>query len=205
QSPSYWKLQNILCDVAKDIANAAAASDITAVTVNVQAKVTEAVNEYATRLIPLIVTQITDYVDEDTDNNFYLKSFSNDLLDPNGNLRAGLPYAKSARIARNAISALAQEAQGVSTALQSLIEARKRTLEVRESEVTNGLKSGQVISKTNHERMGEMQAGVKDVIGKLQSVHDGLGEMRDLHKPKGEAPQKSVLDPALKAVLADFE
>jgi hypothetical protein len=89
QTPSWWQFQNIFCDVAKDIANAARSSRVTGVAVDVAALVRDAFNEYADLLVPVVVAQIEDFAQDSGDEYFYLKSATLSGVEPSD----ALPFA----------------------------------------------------------------------------------------------------------------
>jgi hypothetical protein len=74
QQNNFWRLESAMCETAKDIANAAASSGVTGVSVDVSALVSEAVMEFAGRLTPMITSQINEWLDSTNRENFYLKS-----------------------------------------------------------------------------------------------------------------------------------
>ncbi len=77
QTPSWWQLQDILREVLKDIANAARASKVTGVELDVTTKVKEVLAEYTEELLPSLVSQIEDFAKDSTsDEYFYIKSSS---------------------------------------------------------------------------------------------------------------------------------
>lgn len=70
--PSVWDLQYAMHRVVKKIAETAKASAVTQVPIDVQAKVSELIAEYAPQLPPLIINQINEFL-ESSDDEFYLK------------------------------------------------------------------------------------------------------------------------------------
>lgn len=73
--PSVWDLERAMHSVVRKIAETAKAAKVTDVPIDVNAKVSELIAEYAPQLPPLIINQINDFL-ESSDDEFYLKGIT---------------------------------------------------------------------------------------------------------------------------------
>lgn len=81
RTPSWWQIEDGFRDVVRDIANAARSSKVTGVAVDVTALAKDALGEFTELLLPLIVAQVADFVDNPTDEHFYLKTKADPFSD----------------------------------------------------------------------------------------------------------------------------
>jgi len=82
-TPSRWELESIYSRIVKKLANAASAAKMAGVEFDLEAKMTEATNEYTALLLKHALGQIADWMADGGDDDFYLKALtepSKDLL-----------------------------------------------------------------------------------------------------------------------------
>jgi hypothetical protein len=91
QQRTFWRLETALCESAKDIANAAQSAPITGATVDVPTLCQQLGNAYASDITAMLTQQISDYLDSQSDEPFYLKSALLDAVIATG-LREGLKF-----------------------------------------------------------------------------------------------------------------
>lgn len=145
QTPSSWQLESAFRDVLRDIASAAATSNVTGTPVDVQAKVREAADGYLAKLVPLAVSQINDYVESGDPDPFYLKSVLHELPDT----PAVPKFVESLEV----VLAAAQEVQ---TRAKLIHELR--------------VKSGRVLSEANRQRLSMLLTGLQTCASDIESL-----------------------------------
>lgn len=74
-TPSIWEVESAFHRVVRKIAETAKDSDVTGAVIDWRAKVTDLVGEYGPQILPIVVSQIEEYLDS-SDNEFYLKGIS---------------------------------------------------------------------------------------------------------------------------------
>lgn len=74
-TPSTWEVESALRRVIRKIAETAKDSDVTGVVMDWRAKVTEAINEYAPTMTPIVIAQIEEFLTS-SDDEFYLKGIT---------------------------------------------------------------------------------------------------------------------------------
>lgn len=82
-TPSRWELESIYSRIVKKLANAASAAKMAGVEFDLEAKMTEATNEYTALLLKHALGQIAEWMADGDDDDFYLKALtepSKDLL-----------------------------------------------------------------------------------------------------------------------------
>jgi hypothetical protein len=202
QSPTFWQLTDILRDVARDVASAAGTSDITGVVIDVNAKVTEAVMEFANRIIPVITGQINDFVEKDDENYFYLKSqptgtVFNSLMDDSGNPRTGLrmqEHSETVLTAARELGANATATVKAATALAQRFDG-KQDLDI---------KAGRVFSATNRERIKKHADEIAAAKDQLGTVASSLMDLYDKTDPMPKETPKSVESDDLNRLAAEW-
>lgn len=77
-----WELYNTYCLVVKRIVNAKVGADLTGTEFDHEAKLAEATNEYAARLLDIVKAQVAEYLESDyTDEQFYLRALGDPTAD----------------------------------------------------------------------------------------------------------------------------
>ena len=204
-TPDTWQLRSTLGDVCKDIVNAKATEDISGGSVDVEQKVTEAVTEYAARLIPVIVKQMNDHLDSEDYNKqpFYLKSHEdrvggiNSVLSIKSSLVTDLKLDEhSAKV----VSAV-EEFATISASLSDVVKAwEKRCKDKVEFRAGDSTKSGRVISAATLDKLGTAHSTMGSAIEAMKASHGHIGELMSLANPK-KAEEKSFL-PEIELALA---
>lgn len=206
-TPDTWQLRNTLGDVCKDIAAAKATEDISGGSVDVEQKVTEAVTEYAARLIPVIVKQISDYLDSEDygKQQFYLRSYAdhvggiNSVLSIKSSLVTDLKLDEhSAKV----VSAV-EEFATISASLSDVVKAwEKRCKDKVEFRAGDSTKSGRVISAATFEKLGTAHSTMGSAIEAMKASHGHIGELMELAKPKSEKAEEKSFLPEIELALA---
>lgn len=206
-TPDTWQLRNTLGDVCKDIAAAASTTDISGGTVDVEQKVTEAVTEYAARLIPIIVKQINDHLDSEDFNkqSFYLRSFSDHV----GGLNAVLSIKSSLvtdlkldEHSAKVVSAV-EEFATISASLSDVVKAwEKRCKDKVEFRAGDSTKSGRVISAATLGKLSEAHTSMGSALDAMKASHGNIGELMSLAKPKSEKSEEKSFLPEIELALA---
>ena len=205
-TPTTWQLRDTLGDVCKDIAAAAATTDISGGVVDVEQKVTEAITEYAARMIPLVVKQIEDYLDSDDYNKqpFYMRSYAdhvggiNEVISIKSSLVTDLKLDEhSAKV----VSAV-EEFATISASLSDVVKAwEKRCKDKVEFRAGDSTKSGRVISAATLDKLGTAHSTMGSAIEAMKASHGHIGELMSLAKPKDKQEEKSFL-PEIELALA---
>lgn len=206
-TPDTYQLRSTLGDVCKDIASAAATTDISGGTVDVEQKVTEAVTEYAARLIPVIVKQINDHLDNEDFNKkpFYLRSFP----DHTGGLNAVLSIKSSLvtdlkldEHSAKVVSAV-EEFATISASLSDVVKAwEKRCKDKVEFRAADNTKSGRIISAATLEKLDKAHTTMGSALDAMKASHGHIGELMSLAKPKSEKTEEKSFLPEIELALA---
>lgn len=201
KTPSVWETRQVLDEVYRDIATAASISDITGVTIDVEAKVKEAKLEEAAREIPLVVKQIDDWVTNggtSTDGcgsrYFYLRSLPNTLFNEDESIKGGLGDGlnldeHSDRVV-HAVEEYANLGATLDKAVKALIERCEKKIEYR---ANDPLKSGRTISKATLEKLAAIQAANKTNGTNVEELDKSLNELVALAQPKKSADVAATL------------
>ena len=147
-TPGVWQLQSAFEMAVRKLATVAASASITGVTVDVPAKVTEAVAEYSQRLTPLVINQINDFIESGSNENFYLKSALDELI-TNEETPAASKFADHLQV----VLAAAQEVQ---TRAKSIQELR--------------IKAGRVLSESNRTRLSKLLESLQLCAGDIDAL-----------------------------------
>lgn len=206
-TPTTWQLRDTLSDVCRDIAAAASTTDISGGVVDVEQKTTEAVTEYAARLIPLIVKQINDYLDSDDYNKqpFYMRSYAdrvggiNEVLSVKSSLVTDLKLDEhSAKV----VSAV-EEFATISASLSDVVKAwEKRCKDKVEFRAGDSTKSGRVISAATLEKLSTAHSTMGSALEAMKASHGNIGELMALAKPRSEKVAEKSFLPEIELALA---
>lgn len=197
QTPSTWQLDSIFRDVIRDIVDAARTSSISGASIDVQAKVTEAANEYMTSLVPLVVSQITDYLDSDNREPFYLKSKLDELIAPTETLVSDVKLEEHSAVVVSAVEEFAQTTARLSEPLKAWIDRVKDKQEFRASDP---LKAGRVLSQANKEKVSNVRSRVSELRQMMKDMESALDELMAMAEPKKSASLDTIC-----GLLAEFE
>lgn len=160
-----WKLWDTYSKVIRKLAAIAESAQATGVKFDLKAKVDEATGEYAALLTDSVMTQIADYIDSESDDNFYLKS----LTDPSGNLLGELAID------------MTEHSQLVESAVKGLIARFRRLHETRKHDAT--VKAGRVLSDKNR----SLLAGF---LKQMQDAATGMQKLLDESQPMASETEK---------------
>lgn len=165
---SSWQLYDIYAKVARKLAIIAQSSQSTGVAFDLEGKLSEVNAEFIKRLNDLVLSQIADFIESDSDDNFYLKS----MTAPDGNLLADLNIDLDDH-SQLAVSAL----QGVSRRFRQNHGAR--------------VKAGRVLSDKNRTRIESLMKAMQAVMTDMQGLLDESKPMAT-DKEKMAAISKSL-------------
>lgn len=205
RTESIYDLQSTFHDVCRDIEQAAEASDITNVVIDVDAKVLEAATEYLNRLAPLAAKQIKDWVESKqkgicTDNYFYLKSLMAEnplqtLLSIEDSLvTEGHLDEHSAKV----VSAVAEYSRMAKSLMPKVELWQQRCEEKLEFRSNDSTKSGRTLSKATLAKLAEVEAEFEQALANGATTLAALKKLRE-----AASPQKAV--PETEFALAQFE
>lgn len=205
-TPTTWQLRDTLSDVCRDIASAAATTDISGGVVDVEQKTTEAVTEYAARLIPLIVKQINDYLDNDDYNKqpFYMRSYNDHVEGINAVLSIKSSLVTDLKLDEHSAKVVSavEEFATISASLSDVVKAwEKRCKDKVEFRAGDSTKSGRVISAATLEKLGTAHSTMGSALEAMKASHGNIGELMALAKPKEKQEEKSFL-PEIELALA---
>lgn len=194
KTPSIWEIRNVLDEVLRDIACACMIDDITGQSIDINAKVTEAVTECAQLEIPLIVAQIRDWVEKGGDresNHFYLRSIQTKALEGIG---ADLGSGSNLNEHSTKMVTVLEEYTKLSASVDSAVKAwTKRCEDKIEFRRNDPLaKSGRVLSKENLAKL----ADINEVLGPLSEALSNSKNKVTALLQLG-APEKSLDDTVL--------
>jgi hypothetical protein len=190
QTPSTWQLQNILNEVARDVARANAAASITGTTVDVESLVLAAASEYVNAFVPLAVAQINDW---DGEGEFYLKSKFDEFTASDSTLVSDSDLEAHSAAVVSALTEYAQKSAALAEPLQVWLARVRDKQEFR-------TKAGRVISAANRDKI----AGVLDQLGAItQTIKDLQSSLSDLHAMA--EPNKSADPDVLRGLVASFD
>lgn len=162
QNQNFWRLESALMETAKDIANAAASASITGSSVDVALLVSDAVSKFGARATAMIVSQINDWLEAETRENFYLKSTFLDAI-----INSESPVKQS------------YEDQ-LDTVLAAVERVAQRTTEIHE--MRKARKSGAKISKARLDKLRETIANLTALVAEVD------GEGMEANEPKSVDP-----------------
>jgi 2'-5' RNA ligase len=169
----YWDLQDALRSAATEIVKAAMVSDVTNVLIDIPAKVSETVTEYASYLIPLMVNQIREYLVSGRQEDFYLKTteaLQSLTESKKGGLLVRLP--------------LTEHSDAVLAAVKELNERASRLQDIR-------TKEGRKLGVASRQKLTEFRAA-------LDEVCKGVDLLLEDSMPKTDDTAKSVKDDAFR-------
>lgn len=192
KTPCVWELRSVLDDVYKDIANAASVSEITGVTIDVEAKVKEAKMEEATREVPLVVKQINDYVEKGGNTNgdryFYIRSIQDtDLAEASvkGGLGDGLILDGHSERVVHAIEEYAKLGAALEGEIKTLVERCIKKIEYR---AKDPVKSGRTLSKATIEKLNTINETVEPILESGKKLKESVTNLLTLAEPKEATP-----------------
>lgn len=200
KTPSVWETRSVLDEVYRDIATAASISDITGVTIDIEAKVKEAKLEEAAREIPLVVKQITDWQENGGSSSdgcgsryFYLRSVQDiDLseLSVKGGLVNGLTLDEHSDRVVHAVEEYANLGASLATTIKSLEERCIKKIEYR---AKDPVKSGRTLSKATVEKLASLKEKVATNKAQNTELETSLNSLLALAEPKKSADAAEVL------------
>lgn len=204
-TPDFGQLLKALGDVCKDIANAAATTNISGGDVNVEQKVTEAVTEHAARSIPIIVKGILDYLDGDNYNKqpFNLKFYADQVEGINSVLSIKSSLVTDLKLDEHSAKVVSavEEFATISASLSDVVKAwEKRCKDKVEFRAGDSTKSGRVISAATLEKLDKAHSTMGSALEAMKASHGHIGELMQLANPK-KAEEKSFL-PEIELALA---
>lgn len=149
QTPSRWQLECVYSDVVCKIVEAAEAAQAVGLTFDYAAKIREATMEYAQVLQANAIAQATDYLQSDSEDDFYFKA----ALKSEEDVRAlhGLPLEDHSSVVVSA-------ARGITARFRGNQAAR--------------VKSGRMLSDKNRSRISALLDQLKAVGADLQALLD---------------------------------
>lgn len=206
-TPDTWQLRSTLGDVCKDIAAAAATTDISGGVVDVEQKVTEAVTEYAARLIPVIAKQINDYLDNDSmhKESFYLRSLPDHVSGINSVLSIKSSLVTDLKLDEHSAKVVSavEEFATISASLSDVVKAwEKRCKDKVEFRAGDSTKSGRVISAATLEKLSTAHSTMGSALEAMKASHGNIGELMALAKPKSEKAEEKSFLPEIELALA---
>lgn len=145
--PSRWEVESVLHKIVSKLVAAASAANLAGVTFDLDAKIDEAVDEYAAYLKTLIKTQARDYLESGSDEHFYLKAIITPESAPS--VSEGLDLDDHSLLAVSA-------SEGFATRLRENHSAR--------------VKSGRVLSEKNRTRVSAFRERLKELDTELESL-----------------------------------
>lgn len=148
-TPSRWELESIYCRIVKKLANAAAAAKLAGVEFDLEAKMTEATNEYTSLLLKHALGQITDWMEDGDDDDFYLKA----LTEPSKDLLSDVQLD------------LEDHSDLLVSGLKSVVSRFRGNHEKR-------VKAGRVLSEKNRVRLMAMAEQVAAVCADMKALLD---------------------------------
>lgn len=186
-----WQLQSAFETSMRKLATVAAASSVTGVEVDVEARVNEAVASLGQRLSAAVIEQISEFIESPNQEHFYLKQFSI----PESLASEGLDSHSQAVV--SAVEGFAHEGGALAGELKRWQERVKDKQEFR---AADPLKAGRTISAVNRDRIAAVMAKLKELSPVFQEMHGVLAELHEMAEPK-----KSVEPTVLYGLLAEFE
>lgn len=177
QTPSSWQLESVFRDVLRDIASAASTTDITGVSVDVQAKVQEAANEYVAALVPLAVSQINEHVESDSRDPFYLKSLLDEFIASGSELVSDSNLEEHSRTVVSALTEFARKGGALAEPLKAFAERVKQKQEFR-------IKAGRVISSANRDKLSELLTLLDSLAAMSKEMRAAVSELVSMAEPK---------------------
>lgn len=188
KTPSVWEIRSVLDDTYKDIAQAAAVTDITGVTVDVETKVKESKLEEAAREIPLVVKQINDWVEKGGSGNssesryFYIRSLGDTLNEGvKGSLGNGLVLDEHSERVVSAVEEYANLGASLIKALEELEQRCRKKIEFRQNDP---MKSGRTLSKATTEKLKQIREKVNEQFNMKKDLTEKLDTLLALAEPK---------------------
>lgn len=196
ESPSVYKLRNALDKVFTKIEEAVKTQDITGVIVDKRAKVTEAVTEYAARLITLTLEQMQKFEDGDYNDGyncspgsgpqqFYLRSFADSPLQTflsvdDSLVTEGLLDEHSAEVV-TALDEYADLSSSFFDRVKSWEDRCQQKIEFRQNDST---KSGRTISAVTLSRLSDAYSTLGTALASGLESHGHIGSLIELAAPK---------------------
>lgn len=164
QTPSRWELDSVYSRIIRKLANAASASQLAGVSFDLAAKVKEATAEYLALLEAHALSQIEAWLEDGSEEEFYLKA----IVD----LSSDLPVSGQLD--------LDDHSQVVVSALREVAKRFRANHEGR-------VKSGRVLSEKNRTRLSTL-------LEQLQPISEELQKLLDESKPMAsDAEKRAVL------------
>jgi phage head maturation protease len=209
KTPSVWEIRSVLDQAYSDIAKAASVSEITGVTVDVEAKVKESKLEEAAREIPLVVKQIEDWVEKGGSSNdscgggkyFYLRSFDtlfeNDEESVKGGLGNGLLLDEHSERVVHAVEEFANLGASILEQVKALEQRCIKKIEYRSKDP---VKSGRTLSKATINKLTTIkQQNQANLLAQqeLEKSLDNLLGMAEPNKAATDAAQVLQMEFAL--------
>lgn len=195
QTPSSWQLESVFRDVLRDIANAAGSADITGVSIDVAGKVREAADEYLAALVPLAASQITEYLQGDSREPFYLKSLFDEFIESGSELVSGSDLDSHSQAVVSAVAEFARKGGAMTEPLKTWL-ARLSDKQKFRTET----KAGRVISEANRARIAEVLTLLDSFAEMSKEMRGALAGLHAMGEPKTKAADEEVLN-----LLANFE
>lgn len=149
EPPDRWQLESVYCGVVKKLAGAASAAQMAGVEFDLESKLNEATTEYAKRLNDHALHEITEWISEGGDEEFYLKA----ILDAQGSVKA-LAGADLDTHSQFTVSVL----RGINARFRGNHEGR--------------VKAGRVLSEKNRQRIAGLMEQMDAVKAEFQKLLD---------------------------------
>lgn len=188
RSPAVWEVWSAFTSALEKVARTAADASVTGAEIDVESKVKEAAFALPDKLVPIIVSQIADFINSDSREHFYLKQFSTpeDLVSESLDSHS-----------ESVVSAVAE-----SQRLQAEVgEHLKQWLARLRDKQEFRLKSGRVISHANRERIAQALQKLTESSATTQAITAALTELLEM----AEAKPKSVDPDEIRGMVAAFE
>jgi hypothetical protein len=175
-------LDKALTEICKSIALAASTEDISGAQVDVRAKVIEALTEYAARRVPIIVSQIGDYLANKSMGEFYLRSLARNPLDSFLEVKSVLVSGtKLDEHSAKVVSAVGEFADKAAQLTDGIKAWEKRVQD--KADFRAETKSGRVISAATLEKLQNTRDFMGKSIEAMQTSQTHISDLIELAKP----------------------
>lgn len=194
---SVWRVWSAFTSIVEKSARTAADAAVTGVEFDHESKIREAAFALPDKLLPPVLQQVSDFLNSDSREHFYLKSALDELIASGSELVSDSDLEGHSQAVVSAVAEFASKGAEMVAPLGAWLERLREKQRFRQE-----TKAGRVISQANRDRMASVMAKLKELMPVLEEMHGALGELHAMGEPK---QGKSVDDDTLRGMVAQFE
>jgi hypothetical protein len=203
--PSIWEIRSTLDDVYRDIAAALLTSNITEVTIDVEAKCLEAAQEEAALEAPLAAKQIRAWVEKGCSGRegerFYIRSIHPSAIKGiEGVLEPGTTINAHSEMVVSALEEFVTVVKAINTGVETYVGRIDQRIEFR---ANDPLKAGRVLSADTLSKLEAIKQALIPLLEGLNGSNGKIDELIQKATPKSKE-EKSVADETLLLLQLDF-